>query len=364
MKLETLISFINKLLLKTYPIKTNFNNINELSHFEIQNFYLKKFIPFQFDIKGYILNGNYTNWKIIKVETTKIMNWKEYLYMYIYILNQRLNPCIDMNKFLYLLVSYNLIDELNIKKIIIKKNSNYKTIDIQYTENPSYKLKWDNNSIIKKNQNNNHFYFNSFYDEGFKQIKKELDRLIKFRDTYDNIHFHLDNNDGGHLVPAHLILRCLTGKEKWMKNIKKVLQNKMIYEWDCWKEEEIDSPNYEVVKKLNLNQLPNYNTKYKGKIYLHMSKINCSASWFFITYLIYSFGGKIKRYNKKCYGYTIKYGSISSNSNLKLLGHSGTSSGDGSIIHKIYKNIDIVCPTEQFISSSIKERDWNRFWVE
>jgi hypothetical protein len=149
-----------------------------------------------------------------------------------------------------------------------------------------------------------------------------------------------------------------------MKNIKKVLQNKMIYEWDCWKEEEIDSPNYEVVKKLNLNQLPNYNTKYKGKIYLHMSKINCSASWFFITYLIYSFGGKIKRYNKKCYGYTIKYGSISSNSNLKLLGHSGTSSGDGSIIHKIYKNIDIVCPTEQFISSSIKERDWNRFWVE
>jgi len=370
MKLETLISFINKLLLKTYPIKTNFNNINELSHFYLLSNYkpglkhlIQKFLPFQIDIDGNILNGMYKDFKILNVITTKKMKWKEYLLFYISLLNQVYIPCIDINGFLNLLHSYNFIDELRIKKIIIKKDTTRKIIDINYTENPSYKINLYNNSIIKINQNNNHFYFNDFYDTGFKQIKKELDRLIKFRDTYDNIHFHLDNNIGGSLVPAHFILRCLTGKkEKWMKNIKKVLQNKMIYEWDCWKEEDID--NNIDIKNINLNQLPNYNTKYKGNIYIHMSTQNNSSAWYFITYLIYSFGGKIKRFIKKCYGRTFKYGSISSNSNLKLLGHSGTSSGDGNIIHKIYKNLEIFCPTEQFISSSIKERDWNRFWVE
>ena len=45
-----------------------------------------------------------------------------------------------------------------------------------------------------------------------------MDRLIKNRDKYKSIHFHLDNNGGGDNIPGHLILRCLVGKkEKWMK---------------------------------------------------------------------------------------------------------------------------------------------------
>ena len=93
-----------------------------------------------------------------------------------------------------------------------------------------------------------------------------------------------------------------------------------------------------------------------------MDKQNGSATWFFITYLIYAFANKIKRYSKKCFGKIIKYGSINSKK-LFLLGHSGTTSGDGNAITIKYKNININCPTEQFISSSIKKYDWNRYWI-
>ena len=138
------------------------------------------------------------------------------------------------------------------------------------------------------------------------------------------------NNGGGDNVPAHIILRCLIGKkETWMKNIIKILKNKTLTEWNCWEEENKDSPNYNVVKKLNLDNLPNYNSKYNGKIYIHMdkNKQNGSAAWYFITYLIYSFSNKINRYSKKCYGQNIKYGTIESEK-LILLGHSGTTSGE------------------------------------
>ena len=149
---------------------------------------------------------------------------------------------------------------------------------------------------------------------------------------------------------------------KPIKKIKKLSSGKtMIEEWDCWKEEE--GPNEEVVNKLNLNLLPNYETKYNGKVYVHMTRQNGSSPWFFITYLIYAFGGKIKRLQKKCYGQTIKYGSIEKNKQLVLLGQSGTTSGDGNSIETKYKNINIECPTEQFISCSVLKSDWNRFWI-
>jgi len=39
-------------------------------------------------------------------------------------------------------------------------------------------------------------------------------RLFINRDKYKSIHFHLDNNVDGDIVPSHLILRCLTGKKE------------------------------------------------------------------------------------------------------------------------------------------------------
>jgi hypothetical protein len=93
-----------------------------------------------------------------------------------------------------------------------------------------------------------------------------------------------------------------------------------------------------------------------------MDKKNGSSAFYFITYLIYAFSTKINRYSKKCYGQTIKYGTIESNQ-LTLFGHSGTSSGDCNAIQIKYNNITIQCPTQQFISSSIKKYDYNRFWI-
>jgi len=363
--MNNFINNINKIIKKHYPIPISIENINTLSHFKISSYDYNKVLPFRMNIDGLILTGQYKNYKIIKVITNIILDWKKYLLLYISFLPNMLNPCVGMDSFLYKLHSFNYINFLNIKKLIIKNDNNdiieykieYKNIIKEYVS------KNITNIIINKN---NHFYFESFsVCNNYKKLKIELDRLIKNRDKYSDIYFHLDNNGGGDIVPAHLIIRCLVGKkEKYMKNIKKLLTNKSIYEWDCWAEENSDSPNYEVVKQLNLDHLPNYDTKYNGKIFLYMNKQNGSAAWFFITYLIYYFSNKINRFSKKCYGKTIKYGTIESNQ-LKIFGHSATTSGDGNAITiKYNNNINIYCPTEQFLSCSIKKNDWNRFWIE
>jgi len=360
--MNNLIKTVNNIVSKYYPVKIAFNKIHTLSHFFIESNNHNKFLPFNIDINGLILDGEYKNYKIVKVITNETLDWNNYILLYVSLLNNQYNPYVDENLFLFYLHTYNYLDNLHIKKVILQKDNNNIEYTIKYTNNNTFKLNTSNPIIIK---NNNHFYFDSFIvDNNYKKLKIELDRLIKNRDDYSSIHFHLDNNGGGDIVPAHLILRCLVGKkESWMKNIKKMVSSKRIIEWDCWKEETKDRPNYNVIEKLNLNTLPDYDTKYNGKIYVYMDKKNGSAAWFFITYLIYAFSKKIKRFSKKCYGQTINFGSINS-SQLKLIGHSGTTSGDGDIKSVKYKNIKILCPTEQFISSSIKNSDYNRFWIE
>ena len=402
--MNNFIKKINKILKKNYPLDILFEDINHLSHFWIRSNDWNRFLPFNIDIDGLILNGQYKNYKIIQVITNKILDWETYKLIYISLLNNYYNPCININKFMYLLHTYNYLEFLNIKRMIIQKNEDIIDYKIDYKNKINYNLTWNidsNNIYINKE---NHFYLDSFnVDNNYKKLKINIDRLIENRDKYKEIHFHLDDNSGGDIVPAHIILRCLLGllnpssnrsqskpsnnisrlksveREKWMKKIAKIIKNGYILsfeEWDCWAEENKDSPNCDVVKKLNLNTLPlalgskskgldisKYNTKYNGKIYLHMNKQNGSAVWFFITYLIYSFSTKIHRFSKKCYGRIIKYGKIESDQ-LILLGHSGTTSGDGNSITIKYDNhINIDCPTQQFISCSIKKYDWNRFWI-
>jgi hypothetical protein len=359
---KKLIEKINQILLKYYPLKISFDKINTLSHFRILSNDYERFLTINMNINGTILNGKYKNYQIDKVITTEIFNWDKYILLYVFLSNMSNNPCINDALFLKKLNSYNYIDILNIKKLVIKNKKTGETIEykVEYTDN----LPFDN--IIQKDirKKDNHFYLDDFYvSYNYKKLKIEMDRLIKNRDKYKTIHFHLENNTGGDIVPAHIIIRCLVGgKEKWMKNIIKIVQNKEVFEWDCWEEENVNSPNYEVVKKLNLDNLPNYDTKYNGKIYLHMDIKNGSAAWFFITYLIYAFANKINRISKKCYGQNIKYGTIESN-NLILLGHSATTSGDGNTVEIKIGNIKIKAPTEQFISCSVKKCDWNRFWI-
>lgn len=380
---ESLIKKINKVLRINYPIKfnnlKNLDKLKDLSHFWLKINYINKFLPFEININGNILSGKYKNYQIIKVITNKEYLWNDFILLYVSIFDNTYNPCINKNKFIDLIHNYNFINVLNIKKIIATKNNKTVNISVNYISNKLYKLIFENNKILNKINKNNYFYFNSFSLNEFgefndNEISIKINRLIKNRDNFNSIHFFLDNNQGGSLVPVHLILRCLVGKrEKWMKNIKKINNNGNITHWDCWKEEnEIHEINYKKVKlstnfsKLKLDTLPNYETKYKGKIYLHMTKENESAAWFFITYLIYAFGGNIKRFTKKCFGQKLKFGTIDNNKNSQLIlkGHSGTTSGDGNNISAKYKNITIRCPTQQFISSSIKKTDWNRHWIE
>jgi hypothetical protein len=388
--MNNFIKKINKILKKNYPLDILFEDIHYLSHFWIRSNDWNRFLPFNINIDGLILNGQYKNYKIIQVVTNKILDWETYKLLYISLLNNSYLPCVDINKFMYLLHTYNYLEFLNIKKMIIQKNEDIIDYKIDYKNKINYNLTWNVNSIEQHINKDNHFYLDSFsVNDNYKKLKINIDRLIENRDKYKEIHFHLDNNGGGDIVPAHIILRCLLGilnpssntskpsnnisrlksveREKWMKKIAKIIKDGYILsfeEWDCWAEENKDSPNCDVVKKLNLNVLAKYNTKYNGKIYLHMNKQNGSAVWFFITYLIYSFSTKIHRFSKKCYGRTVKYGKIESDQ-LILLGHSGTTSGDGNSITIKYDNhINIDCPTQQFISCSIKKYDWNRFWTE
>lgn len=361
---KNLIKRVYKTLNKYYPIKTT--DFSNLSHFWLYLHNWNKRLPFKVDINGKILYGENKGKLISKVITkNKEYTWKKYLIKNVSLLNKFYNPCVNPNMFIKFLHLYNRIDDLCITKVII----NNKSFDVNYLDynEVKYYFTKEKSSNYKINKSSNHFYFNSFnVNSNHKQLHKELSRLFKNRDKYKSIHFHLDRNGGGDNVPAHLVLRCLVGKkEKWMKNIRKKLTNKKYSEWDCWKEEDKSSPNYEVVKKLKV-KIPNYETKYKGKIYLHMDKCNGSATWYFITYMIYAFANpnNIKRYSKKCCGQTIKFGKINSKQLVLIGKKSGTTSGDGNAILKSYsENIQLQCPTEQFISCSIKKNDWNRFWI-
>jgi len=160
--------------------------------------------------------------------TTKIIKWKKYLLLYVSLLNKYYNPCINESEFLDLIHRYNYISILNIKKLLLKEKNTNKIIEykVSYISNQkrNYKLLFENHFHKEIIEKDNHFYLESFIvNENYKNLKTEIDRLIQNRDKYKTIHFHLNNNVGGDLVPAHIIIRCLVGKkESWMKNIKKI----------------------------------------------------------------------------------------------------------------------------------------------
>ena len=226
-------------------------------------------------------------------------------------------------------------------------------------------MKWSiyNINIINKE---NHFYFSSFQIENNKnQIKNELMRLFINRNKYKSIHIHFENNGGGDSSPGQLLVKCLIGtnKESWMKDNKRIDKNG-ITEWDSWMEYENKNENYSRIKLLDLDFIPNYTTKYNGKIHLYMNYMCASSTWYTITYLIYAFASKIKRYTKKCYSKILKFGTIDKDNQLILHGQSSTCSGDGNAITTAFNDIYINCPTIQFDSRSFNEIDWCRVWLE
>jgi len=356
-KSTDLINEINKTLKKYYPIEKTFDDICYLSHFwlSLTEF---SFLPFHFDIDGSITSGIYKSYKIIKVNT---MTWKQYLLLYMSFTNLQLNPFVDQNN---TVIKYmqrkNKVDILYINDLTIQKNNKIIKIDAEYISTSG---DWSNTYLTypPKINKDNHFYLSSFWvDKNKDELRTELMRLFINRDKYKSMHFHLDHNGGGDNIPGHLIVRCLVGKkEKWMKNIQKIDIGNKITNWDCWNEDKEGVYNYKRVQILELGDIPKYETRYTGKIHLHMSSQNGSAAWYFITYMIYAFGSNIKRYSKKYYGQNLKFGTIDKDSQLVLHGHSATCSGDG---NPLTVNKLITVPTHQFLDNTIKKKDWNRFW--
>lgn len=366
---------IIKILKKYYPIKKKYDKtrlfdfVSNLSHFSIDSYNSKRYLPFYIDIKGDILMKGDRE-RIVNVETHDggKKKWDEYLKTFTMFLRKDVSYCINRDDFMRYLHYYNYIDMLNIKSVdIYDKNGRFVTSEsVRYVEEPYYKNEIENKSKkIIKIKEPNHFYFDSFSIMKNKvQLKKEMTRLFRNRDKYGTLHFHLDKNHGGDLIPVHLILRCLVGKrENWMRESIKKDGNKII-KWDPWEEEDQKSPSYQRLKELDLEIMPEYSKKYDGKIYLYMNEKNGSASWYFITYLVYAFTYHIKRYRKKCNGRWLKFGKILKGDQLVVKGLSSTCSGDGNSIEIDHGEIEIECPTIQFVKCSVKNRDWNRFWTE
>jgi hypothetical protein len=362
---KELINEINKILKKTYPIKNiTFKNIYNLSHFSILNMYEELYLPFNIDLSGKILSGNYKSYQIIKVNNK---SWDKYLSLYLSFKNYTRYPCVYPN-FLFDLHKKNKIDILCMNTITITYKNIQTKIIIEYQKEPIIKSLFNKDIIIINKEN--HFYFSSFQMPNNKdQIRNNLIRLFINRDKYKSIHIHLDNCIGGHSSPVQLFVKCLIGnKEKWMKDVIKIHTDENQIRtniYDSWEENENEGPNSNSIKLLDLGVIPKYETKYSGKIYLHMDMNykNASAVWYFITYLIYGFASKIKRFTKKCFGKILKFGKISKDSQLVLSGNSSACSGDGNCIGNPYNDIIINCPSIQFINRSFNKKDWDRFWI-
>jgi len=221
------------------------------------------------------------------------------------------------------------------------------------------------NKALKPNLEN-HFIITSFsIDNNADQLAAAIQRLYEIRNRYKTLHFHLEGNGGGDLIPVHLIMLCLCGRQSWMTNYEVIEMShgiKKTRKWDPWtlskKGSKLD---------ISFESLPTYTTQYKGKIVIHMDKYCGSSCWYFITYLIYAFAEKIERFATYVGGKPIKLGRATG-SQIELHGYCLTSAGDANAVKKAFELGDakIMCyfPTQATVHRPVENRDWNRFWTE
>ena len=298
------------------------------------------------------------------------------------------NMLIDLNNTSHVQINNKLIITKEYIKLAVKHIRYIDLIDIYLSPKiipqiilPSLKIQYADNELpafFKKpiithpNINSkNHYTISSFdIQSNHKQLSEVIQRLSKTRDDYSTIHFHLEGNGGGDLIPVHFIILCLCGgKQKWMTNyeVSETNNNKRkTRNWDPWSIEPTGGYD-EQYKKLNIKNLSTYPTPYSGKIILHIDTENGSSAWFFITYLIYVFASKIRRYTKYLYGIPIKLGKASGKQ-IQIYGCSNTTSGDGNAVSKEFNldntKIKFKFPTQENLNRPIKSFDWNRFWIE
>jgi hypothetical protein len=272
----------------------------------------------------------------------------------------------------------------NNKRILLVKHPNFLPV-VEFYEiksvkkhgkvvDPSYKYYDIAYPGPKSALANNHYTINSFsINDNSVQLKQVIERLYTSRDAHSSIHFHIEGNGGGDLVPVHLILLCLCGgRRRWMSNYEVIENEDGLIErrhWNPWTPWLKTNDNYPEFCRLNIDydKLPKYTDLYKGKIIIHMDKYCGSSSWYFITYLTYAFAEKIERYVEYVNGIPIKMGKAHG-PQIKFIGYSSTTGGDANSIQKDFKINDSLknCffPTQANVSRPVKKNDWNRFWTE
>jgi hypothetical protein len=394
MKLKDYQAALDVQLKRHYPIaNTTHRNVRELSHFLPLVSDYTMLIPFEFNIKGEILDGKFAGSRITHVKTggaTKLFTWLEYIAWLMQLFPVVFNPCVDPKIYVNYIKSKKLIVEYQIEYFVATRGEKHastekpasraasteKSIKLYnvYMKVPrGYQVEWPTDPPFISHDN--HFLFSSFnYDDNVSALGKELSRLIQTRDTHEEIHIHLNGNFGGQIHPVNVILLCLCGgREKWMKNQVAMQGIDDQAEWDPW---EITG---DVMRPLGMTlidmQCMEKLRRYRGKITVHMFPSNGSATFFLISYLVYAFG-KPRRFTRECYGEQlkgtgersseVKFGNGDSEQ-LTLLGTSGTTSGDGNdqvVTLDEARGIRARIPQQQFLTGSINSLDWNRFWTE
>ena len=73
---------------------------------------------------------------------------------------------------MYLLHTYNYLEFLNIKRMIIQKNEDIIDYKIDYKNKINYNLTWNINSIEQYINKDNHFYLDSFsVNDNYKKAR-------------------------------------------------------------------------------------------------------------------------------------------------------------------------------------------------
>ena len=211
----------------------------------------------------------------------------------------------------------------------------------------------------------NHFTISSFALRNVPQMKEVISNIWNHRDKHSSLHFHLEGNGGGHMVGVIIILLLLCGgKQRWMTEYGNAFRDEdgtiKTNHYDAWNLETMWGDSIDEFK-LPSKTIP-YTKPYSGKIVLYMDTACGSSTWYFITYIIYAFAESIERS-----GTVLKLGRATGKQ-IELHGTSSTCSGDGNAIDKEFEIDDkmITCefPTIMKIACPIKNRDWNRCWME
>jgi|Laugresbdmm110sn_2_1035109.scaffolds.fasta_scaffold21524_2 hypothetical protein len=353
--METILKIVNK----TYPLPCT--DIVELSHLLLYNLIEPGFTwSFRVDISGNVRRSSDRRIQKLRTKDGKVHTWNQYIHLLQSFFWCDFHYCINPDRFFDNLYCNYRFPQLHVQAIHMTTGGWTDMIYVRSMDQNPRKIVHPPRVIDGRK---NHFYLKSFQDLG--SLTGELNRLFLHRNEFPSIHFHMDGNGGGHNVPAQLITRCLVGpRESWMKPATKVLVNGDSLTWDVWREED-GHVNNKVVEELKLVAIPNYMTKYAGKVYVYMDKHNGSAAWYFITYLIYAFAKDVERFTIPSFGRRYKFGRVPSGQQITLKGtRSSTTSGDGNAVNVPFGDgMFADCPTEQFISCPIQPRDWNRFWM-